>query len=439
MFSVSAFFNQFIFKFLTLFFTVEFGVFSLLGGVGKELPKTPDNFKPVVRFTVCSDVHLNGKESDNAVKYNSMFKDAYAYAESCEYNKLDAVIVAGDMTGGGAQEEYDQFNLINNANIKEGTQFLSCLGNHEFIDYRDEDPTVGYTMYQKNVNKDVDTHTVINGYHFIGVSYSDDAKTFNGKLSWLRKQLDIAVKDTGDKPIFVFQHPQPFNTVYGSINWGNFSIKTVLVNYPQVIDFSGHSHYASSDPRSIWQGTFTAVGTGSITTLMGNLDYISGDEDAPGESGSFWIVEADKNGNVRLMDYDVVNHRFFERNDYYLTDITKQSAHRYTWGNMKSLDTAPEFPENAKISAEINDDGSISICFPDADCFWKTEDYKIIVSNGTENVFDETVISNYVRSVSNNMNVNLGELSAGKYEVIITPYTPYAKSGDPLYGIFEIK
>lgn len=434
MLSLSNFFAQFMSKFLTMIFTLEFTVFSIPGGTGKALPETPADYTPVVRFAVCSDNHLSGEEDRNAEHLRNTFKDVYAYSDSCDYNKLDAFVFVGDMTNGGRPHEYEQFNAIVNEGLRDETQLITVMGNHEFIAYRDEDPTVGYDMYKQYINEDVDTTFKINGYNFIGVSYSDDAKTFKTKKEWLNTQIKAAVADTGDKPVFVFQHPQPFNTVYGSITWGDFTVKTIYAKYPQVVDFSGHSHYASTDPRSIWQGSFTSIGTGSTAALMGNLNYISGDEDAPGESGSCWIVEADANGNIRLKLMDIVNHRLFEKTDYYLSDVAKKSAHRYTWANLKSLDTKPAFPNDAKLDCVKNDDATVSLTFPDAECFWNTENYKISVSKNGKNVYSETVISNYVRTVSDGMNVNLGTLDNGTYKVSVVPYSPYANGGTALTG-----
>lgn len=442
MFSFMNSINQFVSAFLTIIFSGCFGLFSLIGGTNKELPKAPDDFTPVMRFAICSDVHLNGEDgTDEAKKFNNMFKDVYRYTESsASYDKLDAVIVAGDFATSGKPVEYAQFNSIVNKNIKPETQLITCIGNHEFISYRDTDPTVAYDVYRECQCKDLDTHTVINGYHIIGVSYADDAKTFNGKAKWLREELNKAVKDDPTRPIFVFQHPQPFGTVYGSVNWGSFQIRTVLEGYPQVIDFSGHSHYCHSDPRSIWQGTFTAVGTGAITTLMGNLNYIAGDEDAPGESGGFWIVEADANGNVRLQAYDVVSHMFFDGSDYYLTDITNLKNRAYTWGNLKSHDTAPQFADGAKITASKDADNNTILSFADAKGFYEAENYKIVVSESFfKNVFEETVISDYVRADSTQMNVNIGQLKPGTYKVTVTPYSPYAKGGEAISGTITVE
>ena len=432
-------FNQFIFRFLTGLFSVVFGLMSVPFAVNKELPETPDDFTPVVRFAVTSDVHLNGEpDQPAALRLAELFQDSYEYAENEKYQNLDAVVVVGDFATTGSDEEYKLFNEIVEGNIKDGTELITVLGNHEFISYRDYDASIAYEHYKELINKDVDRHLVINGYHFIACSYSEDGKTFDSKKDWLNKELTDATKEDADKPVFVFQHPAPFATIYGSVNWGDFTVRTVFEKYPQIIDFSGHSHYANSDPRTIWQGAFTAVGTGSLSALMSNLNYIAGDEDAPGESGAFWIVEADKDGNVRLKLYDIVSRQFFEKNDYYLMDVAKKSSHLYTWNNLKSLDTAPAFPEDAKISVHKDNDGNTLLVFPNAECRWETEDYKITVKNGSDEVFAETVVSNYVRADLTEMSVNIGKIDSGEYTVSITPYSPYANSGKTLKGTVTI-
>ena len=436
---ISNIFSQFLFKFLTGFFSVVFGFMSIPFVINKVPPKAPDSFIPVVRFAVTSDVHLDGNpEQPAALRLAQLFEDCYAYAEGENYKNLDAVVVVGDFATSGADEEYELFNEIVENNIKEGTEILAVLGNHEFISYRDYDASIAYEHYKKLINEDVDRHLVINGYHFIACSYSEDGKTFDSKKDWLNKELTAATKEDADKPVFVFQHPAPFATIYGSVNWGDFTVRTVFEKYPQIIDFSGHSHYANSDPRTIWQGAFTAVGTGSLSALMSNLNYIEGDEDAPGESGAFWIVEADADGNVRLKLYDIVSHRFFEKNDYYLTDVAKKSSHLYSWSNLKSLDTAPEFPDGAKVTASKSNEGNTLLEFPNAEGYWGTEDYKITVRSGSKEVFAATVVSNYVRADLTRMSVNIGKLDAGEYTVSITPYSPYAKGGKTLNGSIEV-
>ena len=431
---MSNFLSQLIFKVLSALLSVVFLITGVQSGTKGEEIKTPDDFEPVLRFVACSDIHLDGEENqENAIKFANLFKDVYKYAENSEYKKVDAVIVAGDFTGGGAEKEYQMFNKIVEENMKAETQLLTILGNHEFIDYRDVDASVGYDVYKKFINENVDTDVVINGYHFIGVSYDDDGESFTGKMKWLDERLSNATKEDPEKPIFVYQHPHPFLTVYGSVNWGDISMRAVLSKYPQVVDFSGHSHYAPSDPRSVWQGEFTAIGCGSLAAFMGNLNYIEGDKDAPGKSGGAWVVEVDKDGNVSMKLYDVENRMFFDEIDYYFTDLSDPTKRTYNWNKQESLDTAPEFPENSVVTSNINDNGETMISFPEAKGYYYAENYKITVTyeNG-DVVYEKTVISEYVRATSDDVKVNLGVLESGVYTVKVVSYSPYAKKGETL-------
>ena len=428
-------FSQFVYRTVTVLLTVLFCASSLIGGINCKEPPTPKDFQPTLRFLVCSDIHLDGDPNQPAaLRTAQMFRDAYAYAAADKsYQRLDAVLVAGDFATSGDEKEYQLFNKIVKKNKKDETKLLTVLGNHEFIKYRDEDASVGYDVYRKYMGEMIDTHNVICGYHFIGVSYDPNGKTFKGKRAWLKKELDKAVKDDPQRPIIVFQHPHPTATVYGSINWSDLDIRLVLDRYPQVVDFSGHSHYAASDPRAIWQGAFTAIGTGSLSAFMGNLNYMEGDKDAPGESGGFWMVEADESGRIRLRLYDIVNHCFLENIDYFLNDLNNITKRRYSWGNQLLRDTAPKFPENAEIKAEYNANGELLLKFPDATGYYEAESYKIVITNAKNKiVFEKTVFSDYVRAGQTGVCVSAGSQKPGRYHVRITSYSPYAKTGGTL-------
>lgn len=410
------------------------------GLTGKEIKK-PEDFTPVLRFIACSDIHLDGSEDQtNAERLANLIKDMYKYAEVQDYNTVDALMVVGDFAGGGAESEYAMFNRIIKENIKPQTQLLTVMGNHEFINYRDIDASAAYPVYQQMINQDVDTDIVINGYHFIGVSYDNNGKTFKGKTTWLRERLENATKEDPTKPVFVYQHPSPTLTIYGSISWSDPDIKKVLKDYPQVIDFSGHSHYSPSDPRSVWQGEFTAIGCGSLKALMGNLNYIDGDKDAPGESAAAWLVEVDKDGNVNIRLYDVESRIFFKNVEYYFTNVSDVTKRDYTWAKQQSLDTSPQFPEKSKVKNTLNDEKETIISFPEAKGYYEAENYKITVKNDDgKKVFEKTVISEYVRATDDDVKVNLGELEKGTYKVTVTAYSPYTKKGETLSTRITVK
>lgn len=440
MISFKNFGGQLASKTLTSVFGLLFTDSLIKNGRKPENAKVPADFRPVLRFAAVSDIHLDGDENQAAAKrFGELFKDMYSYSDGQEYKCLDAVMVAGDFTGGGAEKQYEMFLKIVKEYKKEETALLTVLGNHEFIDYRDEDATVGYKVYKKYISEEVDTHTVINGYHFIGVSYDDDGKSFTRKADWLRSEIERAVKEDKKKPVFVFQHPAPTATIYGSINWGDADMRKVLNSFSQVIDFSGHSHYAPMDPRSVWQGAFTAVGCGSLAAFMGNLNYIDGDKDAPGESGGFLLVEADEKGRVRIRIYDIVNHKFFPECEYFLTDISDTKKRTYTWHKNKAADTAPVFGDGDVYVKKDGESNSV-LLFPEARGRYPAENYKIKVTDTAgKAVFENTVISGYVRTDSVQCEVNLGKPASGKYKAVIKAYSPYAKHGGTLKKNIEIE
>lgn len=433
---------KFVSKFLTMVFTAFFSVCSISGGVNKEPASAPEDFTPVLRFAVCSDVHLDGEEDQrNAKEFAQLFTQCYEYSEKHGvYKNLDAVMVCGDMTEWGREKEYQSYYKIVKENLREGTQMLECMGNHEFIEAREVEGIDPFKNYAEYVNEEFDTHTVINGYHFIGLSYSDKDENYDeSKLSWLKAEIEKAIADTGDKPVFVFQHPHPALTVYGSINWGDLNIRKVLSKYPQVVNFSGHSHYNPIDPRSVWQGSFTALGTGAVTGLIGNTNYLDGGSSSTVESASYYIVEVDVQGNIKILTFDAHNDVFFPEGEIYLEEVHNSKNHIYTWKNMKSFDTKPSFPENSEITAEKNKDGEAVISFPDAKGYYDAVSYNIAVKDERgKTVYVSSVVSDYVVAEEDGMKVNLGALSDGKYTVTVEPVSPYAKTGEKIKGEIEI-
>lgn len=103
------------------------------------------------------------------------------------------------------------------------------------------------------------THEVINGYYFMQVNSIADSSNTN-KIAWIKEQLEIATKDDEDKPIFLITHEHISGTVYGSDEWGYSDLYEVLKDYPQVITFSGHSHFSIEDERDMHQKDFTSIG-----------------------------------------------------------------------------------------------------------------------------------------------------------------------------------
>ena len=396
-------------------------------GAGED-PAAPAGFTPVVRFAVCSDIHLNGEEDQTeAARLRKLIDFMYDYSASQPYTGFDALVCVGDVATTGYEKEYEMFNSIIDEKLKEETQLMICTGNHEYIATRDTDASLSARLFEK-MEGDLDNHYTLNGYHFILASYDDNGKTFSGKLDWLDEQIKQAEADAPGKPVFVFQHPGPFATVYGSVNWGDFDLNKVLMKHPAVVDFSGHSHYPVNDPRTIWQGNYTALGCGTLSYFETELDAIAGN--FPYEvhnAAQFYIVEADKDGNVRIKSYDLITDAFFD-NEYYLTGLADKNF-EYTYLKRKKRDTAPVWPEDTAAETFVNEAGETVLKFTGATDRYVVESYKLSVTENGIPVFSDNYMYLYE---PNEYEVNLGALKQGKkYSVQIVALNAYAETSSP--------
>lgn len=272
-----------------------------------------DNFIPVLRFAVVSDIHYEDAPTVERERFEKAVCSAYAIAEgSAQYNKIDALYVVGDFATSGSEIQMNAFRASAKKTLREGTILTLTMASHEFNE-RNGGEAAALEKFGRIFGMQPDTHKIINGFHFIAVTTTRGCHFSDEKKAWISEQLKIAAADDAKKPIFFFQHPHISGTVYGSANWGEDEITPILMNYPQIIDFSGHSHAPINDPRSIHQRHFTCLGTGTLSYFeLDEFDKIYGtcppnDDNA----AQMLIVEADEAGRVRVYPYDVLTGNFF--------------------------------------------------------------------------------------------------------------------------------
>lgn len=347
---------QAVLAFFTSLFTAFTALFSCAGSTQVNPLPTNDNFVPAVRFMVFSDTHIDDANDLKLDRISKAVNYGYKFGEGKEYTALDAVMFTGDVTNGGLPEQFNAFEKTIKESVKEETDILAVVAkNHDGYEGK------GALDYCRKITDDEpDFHKVINGFHFIGISTSKLESERYGlyQRTWLRKQLNEAVKDSPDKPVFVFSHEHVRNTVYGSSSfegWGITYFKDILEQYPQVVHFSGHSHYPLNDPRSVNQNRITTVGTGAMAYMEFAVDkdrsiHPSGNENA----AQCWIVEADSEGNLMLHGTDVLHEE--ELCTYYINNPALDTAFAYNTESIKARSSAPKFPEGAELG--ITADGS---------------------------------------------------------------------------------
>lgn len=372
------------------------------------------DFKPVLRFTVVSDIHYKDEHSVERERMKSAIETSYALSEKEEYSKLDALYVVGDFATRGTEEQMLAFKATLDENIKEGTKTVLSLASHEFFAGEE----VALERFKRIFSQAPDSHEVINGYHFISVTCTNGCHFDDAKREWVAAELKKAAADDPTRPIFFFQHPHIMGTVYGSANWGEDELTDILMNYPQIIDFSGHSHAPINDPRSIHQRHFTCLGTGTLSYFeLDEFDKVYG-TCPPGKekAAQMLIVEADADKRVRIYPYDLITSNFFPFT-WKIDEAWNPDSYLYTDKRYKS-DLAPFFGENAK--AEITDAKSdgFTVVFDQAEIAEEyINDYNIYIINKDGVIVRNSTIWSefYFYDMPEKLSVSFDGLESGEY------------------------
>lgn len=341
-------------KFALAVVTAILSIFTPLNDVKAPADESAD-YVPVIRFAVMSDSHLNAigdKKTQRVQKCISLGYDIAAKDEN--YQNLDAVLFAGDLTDDGRKIQFLGFKSAVDSVLDYGkTELLTVMAKSHDGYCRDNDT---FSYFENMTGQPKDFHKVINGFHFIGISASKnkDEHYTEDQREWLKAQLDEAVKDNPSKPVFVMHHEHVSDTVYGSLEddgWGTDYFKDIFEEYPQIVHFSGHSHYPVNDPRSIWQGKFTAVGTGSLNYAEFTVDGVNRlHPDDYKNMAQMWIVEADAENTVRLRGYDALSGTLLC--EYYVNNPADKENRQFTPAQQESATDAPVFSDGAELKVK---------------------------------------------------------------------------------------
>lgn len=398
--------------------------------VNPSAPKDTGDFSSVMRFVVTSDSHITTIGDFQSTRLEKMIKMGYKIAEKDEeYNKLDAVLVAGDITDMGTKIAFGSIKAATKPVLKGDTQFLATVSTSH------DDRSLGkesLALYEEIMGQETDFHRVINGFHFIGVSASKTEGEHYSEYQkeWLTEQLDTAVADDPSKPIFVIQHEHISNTVYGSSDfegWGMPDFNDILKNYPQVIDFSGHSHYPINDPRSVWQGEYTALGTGGLYYTELTVDDIKTYHPSDYRFVStFWVVEVDADNRIRLRAVDL------GAKEYLCEYILESPADRnYTPEQQMKRSKPPVFENDASIRV-IGD----KVIFDAAE---SADGMPIFIyrafavdAEGNRTPVGKAVAGYYRYNVPDTVKIALENLPEGDYTLEVVAENCYSIQSEPL-------
>jgi hypothetical protein len=331
--------------FLTTFAAMFLILFCTAGNVlagdnnnsRKNLPAVQfDKDNVVLKLAAISDTHMQWKDAVSSIKLLKALKQLNERAGG----KLDALLIAGDLTDYGTPDQVVELKrIIDSSKIDlSKTRFVFALGNHEYYNHQLQHApwnggylfrdVFGDKVYNGASNEEIKAgnyHTVVNGYDFMAVycaQYDNGVKYAESDIKWLKEQLAKAAAERPGKPIFVTSHPNVTGTNFGSNEgdyWNGKDLYDVFKDYPQVIFFCGHLHFPENDERSIWQGDFTTIGLGSTFYCSNHptddenastfIDLAGGYETSDAQKisqGSY--VEVDKNSNVKITRLDFTSN-----------------------------------------------------------------------------------------------------------------------------------
>lgn len=394
-------------------------------------PADSGDFTPVMRFIISSDSHVLTMGDTQSTRVEKMIKLGYEIAENDEeYKKLDAVLMAGDITDDGTKLGFTSFKAAQDAVLKDGTKALSVIAkSHDSNTYGN---TAAGEYFTAVTGQTTDFHEVINGFHFIGISVSSTSGEHYSQYQkdWLVEQLNEAVKDDPFKPIFVIHHEHVANTVYGSSDfegWGMPDFADILKRYPQVVDFSGHSHYPINDPRSIWQGEFTALGTGGLYYVELTVD----DErtvhpDGHKKVASFWVVEVDANNRIRLRAVDLTAEQ-------YLVEYTLNSPfeRKYTHLQQIARSDKPGFKADTTLEVKGNKVTFAAAESKDGMPIFIYRAYAVD-AQGNKTPVGKALAEYYNYNVPETVTIKLKNLPDGEYTLEVVAENCYGMQSEPI-------
>jgi Icc-related predicted phosphoesterase len=277
-----------------------------------------------IRFGVISDTHVTATKATEQYRLKKAFE---FFSE-----RTDLVLVAGDLTDNGTEPEMETWKNIRDESL--AVPLIASMGNHEFNRWENFENATGCKANEARI---------INGYYFIwmspgsgsfdaqtGRATGNGTQTYAYAVDWLLEKLAEAEAADPDKPIFVFYHHPTLNTYYRTTASYDEAIglKGILDGHSRVVAFSGHMHTPNNLATSLWQGSYTAVNTCT-------LSYVAL------EGGTLWGSSPPNRANfAQGMVVDVQDSKVEIKNYDFFAD---------TWVNQTwTFDTAEPFPYTAE-------------------------------------------------------------------------------------------
>lgn len=378
-------------------------------------------------FAVISDLHAGRPDSGEKIirtLRNITNKEYW----------LDAIFVVGDMTDNATESQYNGLIQIFKTHVPNTIPVYYMLGNHDQV-WQNVDPE---SLYLDKLKQPINQYFDIKGFPFITIS----VRSVDPGMYYTQEEVDFlsaSLRDAStrypNRPIFVFAHVGLTNTVYGTAHhegWGDNTFSSILKNYPQVVLFSGHSHFPLGDPRSIHQKNFTSVNVGTTSYSEIESGFTEG-EHPPGNEmvTEAVIVAVDEHINVNLERWDTY------RNEEILPKWTLRAPHNgshFPYANRAGGST-PYFNGSDKPTVKNITNTSCLISFPQANDDEVVHHYIVKVMKNNQVYKTMTVFSRFYlnSAIPSPLEVNVAGLEANtNYTINIAAVDSYHNTSEKI-------
>ena len=447
----------------------------------RELSPVFDESKIALSLAAISDVHIEGSSDAYANKFTSALNQLKVKAAESDANGIDGVMVVGDLIQRAEITMAQNFKALYEDVFKPTeVPMIYTIGNHDMNPKYDWTPStvaqsvaIANTFGDEYFKTDIDNtmrnnyearHCVIGGYHILAVTPNGDQPiTYSPNvITWLDQQLDAITKTDPNRYVIVLTHPMIYNTIYGSLlgedggvwtstlpnYWATRVLTGVLEKYPQVVSFHGHLHFPINDPRSLWQGKWTALGCGSTRYMAiepAGWEGISSTPTVMNDANNFsqgYLVQFDVNGNMRIVKMDFFNNGTI--GEPYVMQYPDAAGANLAKYNNVTRKAANQAPTMSTIEAkDVKDNEAASVTFAAGKDDEFVHHYVITLSKGGNVVATKKILADFylhpnTSEMKSSWTYGFGTLSeSGQYTVSVVAVDSWDAESAPVTATFN--
>lgn len=399
--------------------------------------------KPLLRIGLMTDTHIGEtKESCGRVKL--------AY-ELFRKQGVDLMVNVGDVadhhypTGYKAYRETVE-EVFAGVPAAKRPEELFVYAAHDYIYYRgakkrslwpkDADSAFADMKRLIGAKNDPYAHGTIKGFPYV---VFPQRMTDGLDLDRCDKMIAEAVAANPGKPVFVFAHIPPQKTTRSG--YGNAEKREMLNKYPQVVNFSGHTHGTLVDERAIWQGEFTSVNVGCLQNWG---ERLVGSDHPRREHYGVLIVDVFAS-RIVFRRFDVRDGEEYRANEPWMIPWPFDPATApYRNAGRKDRSAVPSFAAGATLKVvPAGDDGGVLLTVPVADGDIRPYIYRVNLERrdrsgkwkplGTRDFIGEAWLRTFERPEKYDLDIPGAYFTpGGRYRFRVFPLNSLRKAGNPL-------